>query len=154
MANLTSAFHTLQRKGIWRRIRRLFTHECSDLLPTNRVLRKLPELHTRYLGIQTVPIERIVGSSGRSTDFDLDFNPLRSQLKDRWLLIARASSDEAVLPPIRLLRVGNRYLVEDGHHRISVSQLHEKESIRAHVIELEPEGLREKHTCSRLGYEV
>ena len=38
-----------------------------------------PDLHvsgSSYSGIQVVPISSIIGSEGRTTDFDMDFHPL------------------------------------------------------------------------------
>ena len=43
------------------------------------------------------------------------------------------------LPAVELLKVGDDYFVEDGHHRVSVAYALEQAYIDAHVIEIEAE---------------
>lgn len=75
-----------------------------------------------YVGSQTVPIDQIRGSLSRSNDFDLDFYPLRTHTRERWLNIAEARQREVSLPLVDLIQVGGVYFVCDGHHRISVAR--------------------------------
>lgn len=78
--------------------------------------------HTRrYLGLRTVPLNEIVGSEGRSQDFDAQFRPLSAHNKDRWVGIAVARFLGITLPPVELIQVGSSYYVRDGNHRISVA---------------------------------
>ena len=74
------------------------------------------------LGIQTVQIQRIIGSEGRCTGFDDAFNPYGLDEPRRWQSIARAWLHGKYLPPIELIQVGDRYFVRDGHHRVSVAR--------------------------------
>ena len=71
-------------------------------------------------GLQTVEIRRIVGSEGRSRDFDRRFLPLRKYTRERWISVAVARETGICLPPVTLIQMGDRYYVRDGHHRISV----------------------------------
>jgi hypothetical protein len=75
-----------------------------------------------YAGSQTVPLDQIRGSLGRYTDFDLDFYPLQTHNRERWLRIARALQRGVSLPLVDLIQVGDVYFVRDGHHRISVAR--------------------------------
>lgn len=75
----------------------------------------------RHLGLQTVPLNQIAGSEGRSQDFNAEFQPLKVHNKDRWISIAVANMLRIPLPPVELVQVGNRYFVRDGNHRISVA---------------------------------
>lgn len=86
-----------------------------------------------HAGWQTVPIDQIRGSLGRYTDFDLDFYPLQTHTRDRWLRIARAQQQGVSLPLVDLIQVGDVYFVRDGHHRISVAQALEQPDIDAQV---------------------
>ena len=86
-----------------------------------------------YAGLHTVPTEQILGSEGRSDDFDRDFHPVRDHCKDRWLRIARARDQDKVLPPVVLVQVGDVYFVRDGHHRISVARALGQLDIEAEV---------------------
>jgi hypothetical protein len=72
-------------------------------------------------GIQTIPIERIVGSEERADDFDRDFRPLQSHTRRQWQSLARARLEGIPLPPVTLIRINDAYYVRDGHHRISVA---------------------------------
>jgi len=72
--------------------------------------------------VNFVPLERIVGSEGRSGEFDNQFNPLKSHNQERWIGIAIARRAGVVLPPVELVQDGDEYYVRDGHHRISVAK--------------------------------
>jgi hypothetical protein len=87
-----------------------------------------------HAGIQSVPISQIKGSISRACDFDLDFRPLRSHVKDRWINVAVARQRGVPLPPVELVQVGEDYYVRDGHHRISVARSLGEMSIDAEVV--------------------
>ena len=87
----------------------------------------------RELGIRTVPLNQIIGSEGRTHDFDADFRPLCSHNMDRWVGIAAAQALGAILPPVELIQVGSAYFVRDGNHRISVANALGQIEIDAHV---------------------
>ena len=87
----------------------------------------------RYVGVNTVPVNAIHGSEGRSRDFDADFNPLTNNTQERWLSIFSAQERGAALPPVELTRVGETYFVRDGHHRVSVARVMGQEYVEAVV---------------------
>jgi len=106
-------------------------------------LLSLPEVHARIqvrgqrdLGIATVPLDRIVGSEGRTGDFDRQFAPRRGNTRERWLRIGRAHGANRGLPAVELIKVGAIYFVRDGHHRLSVARQAGQQEIEAHVVEL------------------
>lgn len=154
MTIVQDGFHSVKRRGLWRQFRRRVTHECNDLLETDRVLKRIQRQRPRDMGVQEVPIDRVIGSSGRPHAFDLQFNPRQTWLKPRWLRVAGAALAGAILPPVELLQVGEAYFVEDGHHRISVARWLGETGVRAHVMRIEPYGLKEDPACSRLGFRV
>ena len=43
-------------------------------------------------GLQAIPLDRIVGSEGRTADFDRRFLPRHEYLRQRWQRIGRAST--------------------------------------------------------------
>jgi hypothetical protein len=86
-------------------------------------------------GQMVVPIEQINGSLGRENDFDRDFNPRNKRTRARWISIWYAHHQGTSLPPVDLYKVGDRFFVEDGHHRISVAKTMGQKYIDAHVIE-------------------
>jgi len=91
--------------------------------------------HTgHYAGVQTVPIAKIRGSEGRTTDFDARFRPRSEHNRDRWLSVAKARLNDIPLPRVMLIQVGDSYFVRDGHHRISVARTLGEAYIDAEVV--------------------
>lgn len=86
-------------------------------------------------GVQTVPIDRIVGSVGRYQDFDDAFLPRNNALGARWRKINRAFYDDISLPPVKLYKVGDVYFVLDGNHRVSVARERGASFVDAEVTE-------------------
>lgn len=105
----------------------------STLLDLNEVEKVVRVGNRHHAGIQAVPVHKIVGSLGRCKDFDAAFNPLNETTRDRWLSVARARLLGIPLPPVVLIRVGERYFVRDGHHRISVARSFGEQAIDAEV---------------------
>jgi hypothetical protein len=85
-------------------------------------------------GLQTVRIDQIRGSEGRSQDFDAEFRPLSEHTKQRWLSVASAWFQGLTLPPVELIQVGDSYFVRDGHHRVSVARAAGQQQIEAEVL--------------------
>lgn len=77
-----------------------------------------------YLGLRVVPLDKIVGSVGRYTDFDRAFLPSKGHLAERWKGIDRMMRRSGKLPPVSLYKVGEAYFVLDGNHRVSVARYH------------------------------
>jgi hypothetical protein len=89
-----------------------------------------------YLGMRTVEVEKIAGSVGRYRDFDGSFLPLKKSMIDRWGRIDRAYHRGDELPAVSLYKIGDRYFVRDGNHRVSVARYHRVVTIDAEVVEL------------------
>ena len=89
-------------------------------------------------GIRVVDLEKIVGSVGRSKDFDRSFMPLRVNVGERWKRVDLAFYRHQALPPVSLYKLGDSYFVEDGNHRISVARYHGVPDVEADVTELRP----------------
>jgi len=75
----------------------------------------------KFIGMEEIPIEQIIGTLGRSKDFDHKFRPLKSSLRERWVNVYLTLEKEG-WPPIVVHKVGEQYYVEDGHHRVSVAR--------------------------------
>jgi len=120
-------------RGIKRWWERL-TGSVSNLSSLSAATSQLT-VNTRYeLGLGSVAIASIVGSEGRSCDFDSAFHPMQTHSKSRWVRIAAAHLCGDTLPPVLLIKVGEKYYVRDGHHRISVSRALGRTDIDAQVI--------------------
>ena len=150
--NAQRYFVRARRQASVRQIRSTIIRQCNDLLPATAVFNELDLDNRQDRGIQSVPLDRVVGSSGRYRDFDLKFMPRQRQSNGRWTNIADALFQGKRLPHVLLYKVGQVYFVEDGNHRVSVARTIGKESILAHVIEFDSSILRPEPTCQRLGF--
>lgn len=125
-----------QRASIQEVLARI-TGKPTELLSYEEVAEKL-KLHIRSeRGVQQIPLDAIVGSVGRYTDFTRTFLPRRAEDRDRWVGVRAAFLEGgADLPPIEVYKVGEVYFVIDGNHRVSIARQEKFTTIEAHVIEV------------------
>ena len=123
-----------QRAAIQEVLARI-TGRPNELLSYEEVAEKLKLRIRSERGIQQIPIDAIVGSVGRYTDFTRTFLPRRAGDKDRWTGV-RLAFMEAGAPPIEVYKVGDVYFVIDGNHRVSIARQEGAKTIEAHVIEV------------------
>jgi hypothetical protein len=74
-------------------------------------------------GVHEIPLDAITATlePSRAPQFDRAFRPARVAAC-RWQRVWLAAHRGEVLPPISVVRVGRRYAVRDGHHRVSVAR--------------------------------
>jgi nucleotide-binding universal stress UspA family protein len=125
-----------QRASIQEVLARI-TGKSNQLLSYEDVAEKLKLRIRTEGGIQHIPLDAIVGSVGRYTDFTRTFLPRRRDDQDRWASVRAAFLDSDVgLPPIDVYKVGDVYFVIDGNHRVSIARQEDARTIEAHVIEV------------------
>ena len=105
------------------------------MLQLDHAERALRPFNRRYAGIQSIPLDRIVGTDSRIGDFDRDFLPQRAELGERWRRVEHAFVD-IELAPIVVNQLGDAYFVVDGHHRVAIARQQRREWIDAEVTEL------------------
>ncbi|HSJ87209.1 MAG TPA: universal stress protein [Anaerolineales bacterium] len=111
--------------------------KSTQLLSYDEVAQKL-NLHARSeRGTQDIPLDAIVGSVGRYTDFTRTFLPRRREDRERWARVKAAMEEGLGLPPIEVYKVGDAYFVIDGNHRVSIARQQGFKSIQARVIEVQ-----------------
>lgn len=110
--------------------------DVNVVLPYEEVVEALGIQSTRELGLQTLPLDTIVGSVGRTTEFDRGFRPTSSKTRDRWQRLAEAQRRGEAFPPIDVYRVEGLHFVRDGHHRVSVARALGHDTIDAYVTEV------------------
>lgn len=90
-------------------------------------------------GFHVIPVEAIVGSVGRSHELNSDFRPFRKS-RDAWRYCAvlEAMERRSGLPAIDVYKLGNRYYVVDGHHRVAAAHKTGQKEMDAFVIEFQP----------------
>jgi hypothetical protein len=92
----------------------------------------------RALGVQPIAIESIAGTTqpDKAKAFDRCFRP-PPWSQGRWQMLWIARCRGTPLPPISVYRVGDRYYVRDGHHRVSVARALGETTIDADVVQLQ-----------------
>jgi hypothetical protein len=112
-----------RRQVFWAKLRANLGRGRIDLLDFNEVAQRLRLRNLRYQGIQSIPVDKIVGSAGRYNDFTNAFLPINASMSERWRRVAAISlNPEDNLPPIEVYQVGQWYFVRDGNHRVSVAR--------------------------------
>jgi hypothetical protein len=130
-------FERAYRRSFWRKVIAKVTGQTNELLPYDEVRQALPFQSQRDIGLQTVPLDKIVGSVGRYRDFDRAFLPIQRETSKRWVNIRKAHYHDVSLPPVDLYKIGEVYFVKDGNHRISVARERNQTDIDAFVTEID-----------------
>jgi len=112
------------------------TGASTELLNYEEVRQKLKGTRTTSRGLQNIPIDAIVGSVGRYTDFTRSFLPRRDTDQSRWTGVEAAMTDMTGLPPVEVYQIGDTYFVMDGNHRVSVAKQLGATHVEAYVTEL------------------
>ena len=115
------------------------TGRSNELLSYDEIASKLKLQGRSDKGIQMIPVDAIIGSVGRYTDFTRTFLPRRVENRQRWANVKAISLDPISmgLPPIEVYKVSEVYFVIDGNHRVSVARQENWKTIEAHVIEIQ-----------------
>lgn len=113
------------------------TGKSTSLLDFGEVSKRLKFEGGSDRGLQDIPIDAIVGSVGRYTDFTRGFLPRQDEDIERWARVKTAvTSGSQGLPPIEVYQLGDAYFVRDGHHRVSVARQLGAGYIQAYVTEI------------------
>ncbi|HEX2994921.1 MAG TPA: universal stress protein [Anaerolineales bacterium] len=135
LQDFQSLYRRAQLQGMWARL----TGKSNELLSYEEIASKLRLQGRSDKGIQTIPVDAIVGSVGRYTDFTRTFLPRRAQDQERWANVKAATLEPAGggLEVIEVYKVSEVYFVMDGNHRVSIAHQEGWKSIEAHVIEIQ-----------------
>jgi hypothetical protein len=110
--------------------------DSDRLLVLDQVVGALGWRGERRLGLQTIPLDTIVGTVDSLRDFDRHFRPTSNRVRERWEQLALAERRGAAIPPIEVYRVGGLHFVSDGHHRVSIAATTGQQAIDAYVTEI------------------
>lgn len=136
MPQLEQDFARARLRAIWGRLLAFFGRRSAEMLALEAVRARVLIRGQRDLGVRPVPLAQIIGSEGRTRDFDRRFLPRSSRTKDRWKRVALAYYQRRELPAVELYRIGDAYFVRDGHHRVSAARQRGQIEIDARVIDL------------------
>jgi len=129
-------FHEVRRRAAMQAIMARLTGKSIDLFAYEEVRHKLKAKGSIPRGLQDVPLDAIVGSVGRYSDFTRSFLPRRDSDLQRWARVKAHVTDMEGLPPIEVYQIGEVYFVQDGNHRVSVARALEAPTIQAYVTEV------------------
>ncbi len=133
-----TAFSQARRRVFFQKILGFITgHQPDTLLSFDQVRNKLKIRGQHYVGTQTVPIDKIVGTTGRYQEFNRAFLPTQEHIRERWKRIYEAAHGATGFPAIDVYKIGDAYFVRDGHHRVSVLKELGATSVEATVTELD-----------------
>ena len=142
-ADAQDDFQRARRRQVMSQLARRLGRDSRDvdvILPFEEVVDALGRVEERYIGLQTIELDSILGTVDRGAHggFDRQFRPTTARVRARWERIANAARRGESLPPISVYRIGDVHFVRDGHHRVSVARALGAEAIDAEVTELEP----------------
>jgi hypothetical protein len=127
-------FKAVLIKGTFFRLQQKILHRNPFLYDLNAVKTGLHMRGSCYAGMKVVRIDAIIGSEGKTSDFDLRFHPVSESSRERWVNMAVAYLSRTPLPPIQLIEIGGAYFLRDGHHRVSVGRAFGQVAIDAEVV--------------------
>ena len=112
------------------------TGKSADLLSYDDVRRQLRARVCVDRGLEDIPLDAIIGSVGRYTDFSRTFLPRQDSDRDRWARVKVAVTGLIGVPPIEVYQIDDVYFVRDGNHRVSVARQLAATHIEAYVTEV------------------
>ena len=131
-----------------RRVRKMAREPLVNLWDVHPEARRAS---IRELGLLTVPVELIAGTAVEGApQRGGDFLPLRDRRSDdwraRWQRILRAVEGLVSLPPVELIKFGDRYWVVDGHNRVAAALYTGQAAVDAVVTEFRLPGVPRDRT--------
>jgi hypothetical protein len=138
-ADVENDFMRARRRQVLSRLAHWLRREPDDvnlILPFDEVVAALGMRGERRLGLQSIPLDTIVGTVDSSRDFDRRFRPTSGRVRERWERLALAQRRGEPIPPIDVYRVGDLHFVQDGHHRVSIAIATGATTIDAYVTEV------------------
>ena len=86
-ADVENDFLRVRRRQVLARLAQALRREPDDvnlILPFDEVVAALGRTGERRLGLQTIPLDQVVGSVDSTRDFDRRFRPTSGRVRSRW----------------------------------------------------------------------
>lgn len=129
-------FRKARRQAALEQVLDRLTGRRDELLSYDEIRSKVGTHGSVDRGLQEIPLEAIVGSVGRYTDFTRTFLPRSDDMQDRWARVKTVATDLGGWAPIEVYQLGESYFVLDGNHRVSVARQMGLHTIPAFVTEV------------------
>jgi nucleotide-binding universal stress UspA family protein len=136
-AEAVEDFRRARRAASLEQIISRISGRSAELLSYERVRRQLGAGGQKVQVRRNIPLDAIIGSVGRYTDFTRSFLPKEGIDEHRWARVKTEVTGLVGLPPIEVYQIGEAYFVRDGHHRVSVARRLEAKTIDAYVTEIQ-----------------
>ncbi|MCX5778939.1 MAG: DUF4032 domain-containing protein [Elusimicrobia bacterium] len=94
----------------------------DTLIEFSSIEKNLEHAHQLNKGVLAIPIDKIVGSLGRYTDFNEEFLLHKDRVSAKYESVRQLMMVGKILPPIKVYKVLDNYFVIDGHHRVTVAK--------------------------------
>ena len=130
-------FRRARRKAALEHVLARLTGDSDQLLSYEDVRRQVGAYGKIERGLHEIPVDAIVGSVGRYSDFTRTFLPRSDSMQERWARVKTVATDMTGWPPIEVFKLGDVYFVHDGNHRVSVAREMGMETIPAYVTEVQ-----------------
>ncbi|NIS81042.1 MAG: universal stress protein [Anaerolineales bacterium] len=137
IASAINDFRRARRRASLERILARLTGRSIELLSYDEVRKQLRAFERGRIELRDIPLEAIVGSVGRYSDFTRNFLPRSDSDAERWARVKVAVTDQSGVPPIEVYQIGDAYFVRDGNHRVSIARQLGSTHIEAYVTEVE-----------------
>lgn len=131
----TEDFRRARQEAALEDVMARLTGRSANLLAYEDVRQKLRITSTADRGLQEIPLDAIIGSVGRYTDFTRSFLPRRASDQERWAGVQVAMA-EGYFDPIEVYQIGGSFFVLDGNHRVSIARRLGSKTIPAYVTEV------------------
>jgi nucleotide-binding universal stress UspA family protein len=126
-------FHEARRKAALQAILARITGKSRTLLSYDEVRARLGGMESSVKELQDIPLDAIIGTVSRYSDFSRSLLPLNESDSERWARVRVAAENMIGLPPIDVYQIGEAYFILDGHHRASVARELGATHIQAYV---------------------
>src|SRR5271165_1255541 len=93
-------FQSARLSAFWQAAWSVLTGRSIDLLSFDEVRQRLRLRDERYVGLQEIPLDKIVGSVGRYKDFTRSFLPRTNSVRSRWQRLDAMARGTQGFPPI------------------------------------------------------
>jgi len=130
-------FRRARKRAATRSLIARLTGRSDALLSFEEVRQKLKATVGAGRQLRDIPLDAIVGSVGRTSDFTRDFLPRSDNNQQRWARVKAAMDAPAGVPPIEVYQVGGVYFVLDGNHRVSAARAGGATHIQAYVADVQ-----------------
>ena len=136
-------YEKAKREGDRAYRRAIMSGEYPYLPALSSMGQDIDKLAVRTLGVREIPLDMIAGTrnAGRQNAFACNFMPLiepGSEFSVKWSTLYDSAVEDGIRDPIKVYEYMNKFYVEEGNKRVSVSKCIGYVSIPAQVIRILP----------------